>query len=842
MDKEIPIPAVVVDTNRKGFQALVGLAMTSIAGAEVFKDAGKKEDEKDKSKREKLFDVTEGFMRVLATWPENTALELHWSAIPDMRNPSRGIIRITLFLRVSATDCQTAVSDAIQGCFRLQPLLATYFGYMSFAPVTDEKELVERYRPFEVRSGIEIKSVQKHITLSSPIQHIPMGFGDIKPVSAKAEQLLHRYPWTPAPNTEDLFPRALMARMDPIQYIVRLRPSTPVKEELNHLEKAIETCENFLAAGNRSQITLTRQAEMIRDSTLIQLTQLNEISLAAGAFFLSLSPVLEATDVNALVSLFLSNICNRNTGRMFTGGYRFNRVSPAEAMDIEYLPESPITTLEAAAVFQLPTSPEGEDTGLPVRKWRTRPAILGSFPEPSDKSTFLFDNDHQGGIQPVRITNEDRMRHVFLCGQTGCGKSNLMESMILQDMENGYGVMVVDPHGDMCESLMGRIPKKRTGDVILFDILDREMPIGFNLLEWKTLDERDLIIDEMYQSLDLMYDMRNVGGPIFENNFRKMLALLMSDGDCGRKGFTPTIFDFIRCYKEDEFREWLRKTVLNEDLLDFILELEETRGDSAIHNMSPYITSKFGRFTSDRTLKRIFGQEKTGFSFDEILEQQKILLVKMGRGRVGSVVSSLLATQLLLRLKLAAMKRGELAARRRKDFFLYIDEAGLIPSHSIGDILSEARKFRLGLTLASQYTSQLSSAVSTSHRDTLLDAVFGNVGTCIAFRLGKEDAIQMETLFWPEFSILDIVRLPNFCGYAKVHLNNQVTPPFSFKTRYMDSIPLKEQAEKIKAQSQFLYGFPAEEVDKQIRKHRNAWKALEKDEHDRELRDKLNMR
>lgn len=830
MNEEFPIPAVVVESRGEMYQALAGLAMTSIAGAEVLRNGDKKKQEKEKSDREKLFDATEAFMRVLAAWPDNTVLELHWSAIPDMQSPSRGIIWITLFLRVSAKDHQTVVSDALQGCLRLQPLLATHFEHLSFTPITDEKELKNRYRPFEANSGVEVRRVEKHIALSSPIQHTPMGFGDVRPVTGKAEQLLHRYPWVPAPGVDNLLPKALMVRMDPIQFIVRIRPRVPLAGELDPLEDAIEICENFLAAGRGSQITLTRQAESIRDATLIQLTQLNEMSLAAGVFFLSTAPVLEAADVNSLVALFLSGIFNRNTVRLFHGGYRFESIAPAEVLDLKYLPESPVTMLEAASVFQLPTPPEGEETGLPVRKWRTHPAILGSFPEPSNKSTFLFDNRHQGRIQPILVTSEDRMRHVFICGQTGCGKSHLMENMILQDMEDGHGVMVVDPHGDMTESLLGRIPTHRIDDVTLFDILDKEMPIGFNLLAWSTPDERDLIIDELYHSLDLIYDLKETGGPIFENNFRNILALLMSNGNGKRKGFSPTILDFIRCYSDSDFRQWLAKTADNAEVSDFIRELEKTGGEASLHNLAPYVTSKLGRFTNDQTLKRIFGQQKTSLSFDEILEQQKILLVKMGRGRVGSVISSLLATQLLLRLKLAAMKRGELASSQRKDFFLYIDEAGLIPSHSLGDILSEARKFRLGLTLASQYTSQLSSAVSTSRRDTLLDAVFGNVGTTIAFRLGKEDAFDMEALFWPEFSVLDIVRLPDFCGYAKVHLNNQVTPPFSFKTRHMDSASSKELAAKIRSQSQFLYGMPADEVDEQIRKHRDSWKETEKHE------------
>jgi hypothetical protein len=445
--------------------------------------------------------------------------------------------------------------------------------------------------------------------------------------------------------------------------------------------------------------------------------------------------------------------------------------------------------------------------------------------KPEVNGLHLFDNDHNGQVQPLILPIEDRMRHLFLCGQTGTGKSTFMEHLILQDIEQGRGIAVIDPHGDMVESLLGRIGDNRAEDVVLFDVLDREMPLGFNLLQWKTIDERDLIIDEIYQSLEMMYDMKQTGGPIFESNFRNMLKLLMGDGGDARGNFIPTVVDFLRCYLDDDFRKWLTQTIDDDEVVNFIRELERpTCGDAQLRNMAPYVTSKFGRFTNDITLKRVFGQSYTSFDFDEILNDQKILLVKLGRGRFGSSVCSLLTSQLLLKIKLAAMQRGNLAANERKDFFLYVDEAGLVPGHSLGELLSEARKFRLGVVLASQYTKQLTHAMATGRKDTLLNSIHGNVGTTVIFRLGKEDAKEMSSHFWPEFSTLDIMRLPNFRGYAKMQTGSQPSRPFSFKTRPISVERMRSQAEKIRALSTFLHGTPVADVDKQIRIRSKAWK------------------
>jgi hypothetical protein len=218
---------------------------------------------------------------------------------------------------------------------------------------------------------------------------------------------------------------------------------------------------------------------------------------------------------------------------------------------------------------------------------------------------------------------------------------------------------------------------------------------------------------------------------------------------------------------------------------------------------------------------RIIGQEQTSFDFDDIMNNGRIFLVKLGKGRFGSQVSSLLANMLVSRFKYAAMKRGDLPKNKRRDFYLYVDEFHNLPSENFTELLSEARKFRMSLTMATQYTAQISSRGT---RDNLLSAVIGNVGTFVSFRIGQEDAKIISSVFHPYFSSLDIIGLPNWQGYARLQQGVDVVPPFSFRSYRDQTVFSEKQAERTKAFSRFMYGMDSETVDMKIRKQRGAWR------------------
>jgi len=408
---------------------------------------------------------------------------------------------------------------------------------------------------------------------------------------------------------------------------------------------------------------------------------------------------------------------------------------------------------------------------------------------------------------------------MFIIGQTGTGKSTLMESMVLQDIRAGHGLAVIDPHGEMVDNVLGKIPKERLDDVILFDFLDRERPLGFNLLQWQTPEERDFMIDEIYDTLDKIYSMKETGGPIFESHLRGMLRLLM--GSKPASDYKPTILEFRDCYLHKEFRNWLMAR--NDDSItkDFIKEVEKAGGDAHINNISQYVTSKFGRFVHDTTLMNIIGQEETPFNFEDVMETGKILLVKLGKGRFGPSVSGLLANQLVSHFKHAAMKRGEMRPEERKDFILYVDECQNLPASNFTELLSEARKYRMGLVLATQYARQLQSE---RPGDNLLSAILGNVGCLMTFRLGQEDARLLAQSLYPHFNTMDIIGLPNWQGYCRLQIRNHTVAPFSFES-VMDKAPYdKKVARKVRDLSRQIYGCDVETIKKKIEYRRNIWK------------------
>ena len=587
------------------------------------------------------------------------------------------------------------------------------------------------------------------------------------------------------------------------------------------MEHNVGTSELFLSEAKAFQVTSRQQTKFVRDVTLKQLAGFRNNCFRVGVFLLAPRPI-DTSLINIIGKAVTGPRYNPKEEDLFQGGFESRKIKLRDVLKRNFFPEKePFTISETACAFRIPSPPVEEHPGLPIKRSRTSIACLPSanLQENNCNDIELFINEHQGIVQPVRVGANDRMRHTFIIGQTGTGKSTLMERMILQDIRSGKGLAVIDPHGDMVDSVLGRMPAERADDVILFNMLDTKRPIGLNLLEWKTLEERDLIIDNLYLSLDRIYDMRAAGGPIFESNFRGMLKLLM--GDEQREDFSPTILEFINCYLNSKFRNWLKDRTKDPAVRDFIKELERTGGDASLSNLAPYVTSKLSRYTSDMTLRRIVGQEKTSFDVSEVINKGKILLMKLGKGRFGPTVSALLVNQIVSQFKTAAMRRGEIKPEKRRDFFLYVDECHSLPGENFMELLSEARKFRIGLILATQYAAQLGNP--GAKEDNLLSAILGNVGTLLIFRLGQTDAGLLSPALYPYFSGLDISGLPNWQGYAGMQLTGEPTPPFSFRTRE-DETPFDEDlARKITESSRLKYGTESKLVDARILERHKLW-------------------
>lgn len=818
-------PAIVVARTADGYEARVGLELESILKAELFYSQPTISDNKEQQKGEnvrqqELHQRRVSLLQAISVWPENVCMELHIVTLPDLQCRPQGRVLVTIALRVGCSCLETVREEVITHYLTLLPILHTCLTEAEFAPVLTEQEFAFRTAPFHPKGAIAVHRREEAISLSVPLQRKVVALMS-SPHEGIAEGATvdHRFPWKPSHDEWSCLLETLLNQLDPAHVIVRLQTVSLPSIQRERLADSISRCEASLKSIEAYQLTLNMQVGLLRDSMVRHLASLTDHAFRVGVFLLSPCH-LESSVAGVLGQAVTARRLEGEQPGLFQGGFAMSQVPANEAAEDRYFFETDVFSLEeAACAFRLPAPPWSDYTGLPLRRSRTALAFLPDAAG-KDDAVNLFFNEHRGLKQSVHSESADRMRHMFIIGQTGTGKSTFMESMILQDIRAGRGLAVIDPHGDMVDSIIGKIPLERGKDVILFDFLDRERPVGFNLLSWASVDERDLVIDELYLTLDRAYDMKQTGGPIFESNFRGMLKLLM--GDNPNDEFTPTLLDFVRCYTSKDFRNWLRKRSTDPVVEDFLDELERTGGEARLENLAPYITSKFGRFVHDTTLMRIIGQDKTAFSFDDIINEGSIFLVKLGKGRFGSVVSGMLANQIVARFKHAVMRRGKIRPEDRREFYLYVDECHNLPQENFAELLAEARKYGMGLVLATQYPAQLTSNYGA--KNDLLSAIIGNVGTLAIFRLGNEDARLLASALYPNFHHLDILGLPNWQGYARLQSGASPVAPFSFRS-VKDTTPHSAaNAEKLRRISSLKYGNGASLVDAQIIRHRQTWR------------------
>jgi len=398
-------------------------------------------------------------------------------------------------------------------------------------------------------------------------------------------------------------------------------------------------------------------------------------------------------------------------------------------------------------------------------------------------------------------TADDRRRHFYIVGQTGTGKSSLLREMIRQDIKNGEGVGIIDPHGDLIEYTLANIPKERVEDVVLFEPFDMERPCGLNMLEWDLPEQKDFAVSEMIAIFSKLFPPEIIG-PMFEHYMRNAMLALMAD-----KENPGTLVEIPRIFTDKEFMEGRLAKVKDPLVRQFWLkEWAQTTGETR-SDMLGYVVSKVGRFVENEMMRNIIGQPHSGFDLEKIMAEGKIFLANLSKGQTGEINSSLLGLILVSKMQIAAMRRGRIPEEQRKDFYLYIDEFQNFTTDTIATILSEARKYRLNLILAHQFIPQLTEEIK--------NAVIGNVGTIASFRIGAIDAEFLEKQYEPEFSKFDLVNLDNFQFILKMMIENKISSPLKVKTVY--PLPGNPKIiELIKKLSKLKYGRPRVIVEKEI--------------------------
>lgn len=437
-----------------------------------------------------------------------------------------------------------------------------------------------------------------------------------------------------------------------------------------------------------------------------------------------------------------------------------------------------------------------------------------------EEGVLLGYNNFRGGETEVRMDIDDRRRHFYTIGQTGTGKSALIKNMILQDIEEGKGVCFIDPHGDDVESILGQIPAKRWDDVVYFNPADIKRPLGLNMLEYDPNypEQKTFIVNELLEIFNKLFEGATEGlGPMFQQYFRNATMLVMDDPGSGN-----TLLEIARVMSDADFRKIKLLKCTNPVVKSFWIDAaEKAGGEASLQNMVPYITSKFDTFLANDIMRPIIAQEKSSFDFREIMDNNKIFLVNLSKGRLGDTNANLLGMILVGRIFMAAMSRTDIPEAQRQDFYLYMDEFQNITTKTIAMILSEARKYRLSLTMAHQFISQLEEEIKK--------AVFGNVGSMAVFRIGSEDAEIMAKQFEPIFSADDLMNTPNYNAYLKLLINGETSTPFNIETAVPEPSD-KAVATKVKEMSSIKFGRPLSQIEAEISKRYAKGVAREKDE------------
>ena len=422
-----------------------------------------------------------------------------------------------------------------------------------------------------------------------------------------------------------------------------------------------------------------------------------------------------------------------------------------------------------------------------------------------DDGLLLGYNVFRGVKKPVRLALQDRQRHMYAVGQTGTGKSTFLENLALQDMISGGGFAFVDPHGDTAEKLLSMVPKERTEDVIYFCPSDMDYPMGMNLFEFHNEDEKDFLIQEVLNMLYKLYDPQHQGimGPRYESLFRNAALTIMADPNGG------TFIDVPKLFRDPNYAKQKLQYVKDPNVREFWeKEMPQSQRSNEFGDVVSWFVSKFGAFLSNEMMRNIIGQTKSAFDLRDIMDNKKILLVNLSKGRTGELNSKLLGMMFVMKFQAAAMSRSNVPEKERVDFALYVDEFQNFSTDSFATILSEARKFHLNLIVANQFTTQLTEEIR--------DAVFGNIGTVVSFRIGQNDVDSLSRYFQPHFDGDDLLRIPNANTVVRTLVHGVPTQPFSMATLPPLGNPNSELADALKQLSAAKYGRPRAVVEKEI--------------------------
>lgn len=674
-------------------------------------------------------------------------------------------------------------------------------------------------------------------------ENIFRGGGGVNAV-AGAELTLNKEFYLPIATYEDTKRDAQMAILNALSSVgknegaavqILFRPahknwSTHGKEYIENIQKGKKTTSAGSNIGNiamdiiRAPWEVPGEHEKSEDKEVITNIKQDEITAIANKMrypaFETLIRVIASSENNprseAIMGGIVSAFSQFNAPNF--NGFRVNTMKDPKKLIVDYtfrffplrMRSSILNSVELASIFHLP-----EQNAIPnssVERQLTKqvdgPAKLAT------EGVFLGTNEFRGVKKAIYLDDKNRRRHMYVIGQTGMGKSVFLENIAFQDMCDGRGFAFIDPHGDAVEALLKRVPEERIDDVIYFDPSDIEHPVGMNMFEFTSDDQKDFIVQEGISMLQSLFDPNNQGffGPRGQHMFRNAALLLMSD-PAG-----ATFIDIPQCFTDPEFVKQKLKYVTDKAVYDYwTKEFPASQKSNDAGEVITWFSSKWGPFVANTIMRNTLGQVKSGFNIREIMDNKKIFLVNLSKGNLGDINSNLLGMIFVMKFQQAAMSRQNIPEDQRQDFCLYVDEFQNFATDSFESILSEARKYRLNLIVANQFMTQLT--------DKIREALLGNVGSIICGRVGVTDADLMVKAFTPTFTAEDLTKTPNFHAVAKVMMFDMPSSPFTMRLPAPMGEANDELLSSLKVYSATKYGKTRAEVEKEIQ---DRWSATEK--------------
>lgn len=717
-----------------------------------------------------------------------------WQAFP------RVTIDVRLWVRPQPGRVQVAVLTRHAPFESVQELFQTYLDGYSFS-LMEASGIREWLEPFSMHYCAVLRRQARPWAAGTPIGFRNGSPGDRLPVCPSVFLGFRRL------DTHALLQCLLQQGKHPLLVSVRIRPSALGPEEVHYLERLEARCLDLLdPERHQAGLCIHGWHRMLREAAALGLITLASPHRPNPRTLRLLQALLVGTDASNPWEWVQP--AARQRKRLLEAMKRLDMpLPPIPGLDKTLQPLFyRLTPPEAATLVPLPLPSGHRVPGLRVRFFRDVPC---SDDLSGDVPTGI------SGRRPVDLLPEAyRRQHVYIVGRTGTGKTTLLLTLALRDIRAGHGVCILDPHGDLFQDILARIPKERVDDVIVVDPSDTDYPVGFNLLEWRTPEERHFVAQAIVEIfLRLMEDefgtsAGNFAGPIFQQHALMNLLLVMSD-----PRQPGTLLQFYQIFQQPGFwKRWLPLAATDPLLRTWVKRVLPHRDYLLVGSdnvsMGEWVSSKFFRIVFDPQLRLIFGQRRSTIDLRQAMNEGRIVLVNLGGGHLGIPAARFFGMVFLAKLHSVTMERVRVPQDQRRPFYVYVDEFQSMATQALVPLFSEGRKFGVFLTVANQFMDQIAN-------ERIVRGILGNVGTLVAFRVSLDDARRLEQEFWPSFRAADLLYLPNWTACVKT-LRDRPLQPFTMKVLPVSQAGCAAVAEEVRQASRRRYGRPRDEVEAEI--------------------------